>query len=189
MKLGALARAAVSRHNQHMLIDAAGTQAIPLGHRASQMDEGDVAADTKTTAPFEKWGAALDGGFQVLPDLLLRYQRDLKLSANDLVVVLNLTMAWWERDRPPFPRTTTLARRMSMSERTVQRSLNRLRKLRLLNKTILRDSSGERRQAFDLSPLATRLEQIALTDPQTERRRKLRTGEAGLQTQPLAQAQ
>ncbi len=84
------------------------------------------------TAPMKKWGVALDGGFQILPDLLLRCQRELDLTTNDVVVLLNLTMAWWERDRLPFPRTATIARRMDISERTVQRSINRLRKLRLL---------------------------------------------------------
>ena len=45
------------------------------------------------TAPMAKWGLALDGG-QVLPDLLLKHQRDLKLTTTDMVVLLNLTMAW-----------------------------------------------------------------------------------------------
>lgn len=141
------------------------------------------------SAPMEKWGTALDGGFQVLPDLLLRYQRDLSLTATDVVVLLNLTMAWWERDRLPFPRTATIARRMDTSERTVQRSIDHLRKLRLLYKTSRRDAAGEIRPAFDLTPLAAKLEEIALTDPVAERRRVLRTGEAGIHTQPLAQAQ
>ena len=130
------------------------------------------------TAPMAKWGIALDGGFQVLPDLLLRHQRELKLTASDVVVLLHLTMAWWERDRPPFPRTTTIARRMDTSERTVQRSIERLRKARLLFKTTVKDATGDNRPAFDLSPLAAKLNEIAMWDPLAERRRALRAEQA-----------
>ena len=150
---------------------------------------GALGTAAELTAPMKKWGVALDGGFQILPDLLLRYQRDLHLTANDVVVLLNLMMAWWERDRLPFPRTATVARRMDTSERTVQRSIDRLRKLRLLYKATRRDAAGETRPAFDLSPLAAKLQEIAQTDPLSERRRALRAGEAGAQTQPPAQAQ
>ena len=151
--------------------------------------DGAQGAAAELTAPMKKWGVALDGGFQILPDLLLRCQRELDLTTNDVVVLLNLTMAWWERDRLPFPRTATIARRMDTSERTVQRSIDRLRKLRLLYKTTRRDAAGETRPAFDLSPLAAKLQEIAQTDPLSERRRALRAGEAGAQTQPPAQAQ
>ena len=150
---------------------------------------GDETAANAVTLPMQKWGSALDGGFQLVPDLLLRHQRELKLTSSDLVVLLHLTMAWWERDRHPYPRTSTIARRMNTSERTVQRSIERLRKSKLLHKTTAKLADPEKRPAFDLSPLAERLQNIARTDPIAERRLKLRTGEAGLQAQPPAQAQ
>jgi hypothetical protein len=78
---------------------------------------------------------------------------------------------------------------MNASERTVQRSIERLRKSRLLYKTTSKQDDTERRPAFDLSPLAERLQQIARTDPIAVRRLVLRTGEAGLQIQPPAKAQ
>lgn len=159
----------------------------PTANRSLPQEIADDAAFDDVlglTAPTEKWGKALDGGFQVLPDLVLRYQSDLKLTPTDLAVLLNLMMAWWSKERPPYPRPTAIARRMGVTERTVQRSLERLRKLRLLYKTKVKD-----RVAYDLSPLAKRLIDIASTDPLTLRRRELRTGEAGVHTQPLAQAQ
>jgi hypothetical protein len=152
----------------------------------------EVGGDLRTAAlvgPIGKWGEALDGGFQLLPDLLLRSQWALQLTTIDLVVLLHLTMAWWEKDRPPFPRTTTIARRMGTSDRTVQRSLERLRKGKLINRIVVTDSNGTSRLGFDLSPLAARLQEIARADPLSERRRALRSGEAGVHTQPPAQAQ
>lgn len=145
--------------------------------------------DALLTAPMQKWGEALDGGFQVLPDLLLRCQRELKLSSNDVVVLLHLTMAWWDRGRHPFPRSTTIAKRMDVTDRTVQRSLERLRKYRLIYKKTRKVESGETRTAYDLTPLAERLIDISRTDPLSERRREIRAGEAGVHTQPPVRAQ
>jgi hypothetical protein len=136
-----------------------------------------------------KWGKSLDGGFQIVPDLLLRHQGSLNLTTNDVVVLLHLTMAWWEAERPPFPRAHTIARRMGASERTVQRSLSRLQNLKLFNKTKVKGREHEWRQGFDLTPLTAKLTEIAETDFFAERRRLLRTEAAGVQTQSLAQAQ
>jgi hypothetical protein len=43
----------------------------------------------------DKWQEAAKAGFQLLPDLLLRHQADLGLTATDLVVLINLTMHWF----------------------------------------------------------------------------------------------
>lgn len=150
--------------------------------------DADPVADQGRTAA-AKWGSALDGGFQIIPDLILRHQLSLKLTANDLIVLLHLTMAWWEADRPPYPRASTIARRMGTSERTVQRSISSLGKKHLFRKLKVRDGKGEWRQAFDLTPLANRLKEIAATDLITERRRMLKVGAVGVQTQSPAQAQ
>jgi len=154
----------------------------------SDLHEADLATVDAPSPVTQKWGKALDGGFQILPDLILRHQRELKLSSNDIVVLLHLLMAWWRKERAPFPRTSTIARRMDTSERTVQRALDRLRKNKLLVKLPKKASDADARQAYDLTPLATRLEQIAETDPIAERRRSLRAGGAGVHTQPPAQA-
>ena len=44
-------------------------------------------------------------------------------------------MHWWYRDQMPFPRPTTIARRMGVTVRTVQRALLGLQALGLLTKT------------------------------------------------------
>lgn len=74
----------------------------------------------------EKWGEALDDGFVVIPAALLRYQTKLQISDGELVVLMNLIMAWWRVSERPFPRTSTLAKRMGVSARTVQRHIERL---------------------------------------------------------------
>lgn len=120
-----------------------------------------IEADPKTVSR-KKWGDAIDAGFQLLPDMLIKHQRTLGLKANDLVVVINLTMLWWYADSPPFPTTVTIGRRMGASPRTVQRSLQRIEKLGLIKK--IKKPRGER-SIFDLTPLASRLAEIAKGDP------------------------
>ena len=113
----------------------------------------------------DKWKEAAEAGFQLLPDLLLKHQADLELSATDLVVLINITMHWWYLDRRPFPRNTTIAKRMGTSSRTVQRSLTVLRDKGLLRKTVERFADGTERQVCDLTGLQQQLANLARADP------------------------
>ena len=82
----------------------------------------------------ERWGSAVDAGFVAVPNALVRAQDKLGLSPTDLVVLLNILMHWWHRDRRPTPRSTAIAKRSGIGHRTVQRSLRRLEKLGLLQR-------------------------------------------------------
>ncbi len=126
------------------------------------------------TAVIEKWGAALDPGFQVIPDVLLRYQRRLGLGATEVVVLLNITMSWWQRDRMPFPSLATIANRMDVAPRTVQRSVKRLEGLGLLRRVSSGANGITGRRAFDLEPLSEALGQLAAYDKEIRPRRRMR---------------
>lgn len=119
---------------------------------------------TDGTRADEKWGAAINPGFQILPDALVRGQHLLKLSPTDLNVILNLNQAWWYSDRLPFIRPHTIAKRMNVSERTVQRSLSRMRQRGLLS--LVRDTrpDGSVLYKHDLSGLQNKVEQLARRD-------------------------
>lgn len=91
----------------------------------------------------ERWGEALNAGFVVIPVALLRHQQELGLDAGDVVVLLNILGAWWYRDRLPFPSTSTIATRMGVTMRTVQRHLTRLEELGLIKR--LRNQIGRGR--------------------------------------------
>ena len=124
----------------------------PLGHGVS------LAAGPA----FSKWGEAARAGFQILPDVLFKNQHALGLSAVDLIVLANLTLHWWYPDQKPFPRSATIARRMGVDVRTVQRSLTRLAKLGL---AVREKASGDgRSDRFDLSGLVAKLGDLAVSD-------------------------
>lgn len=118
------------------------------------------------SAPHRKWGIALNAGFQLLPDLVLKHQRRLGLGANDLVVLINLMMSWWYPERLPYPRPTTIAKRMGVGVRSVQRSLERLQQMGLIERVALPPSADmPTTAAYDLSGLVSRLQKLAIDNP------------------------
>ena len=112
----------------------------------------------------DKWGDALGAGFQILPDALIRGQHLLKLTATDLVVIANLNQAWWFADRRPYLTPRAIAKRMGVSERSVQRSLSRLRKRGFLQRLREKQGDGTVRYTHDLSGLREALEPLARRD-------------------------
>jgi predicted transcriptional regulator len=117
-----------------------------------------------TTKAEAKWGDALRAGFQVLPDALVRGQRLLGLSPTDVVVIANINQAWWFEDRLPYLQPQTIAKRMGVSERSVQRSLHRLRTKGYLKQVRIEQSDGAVRYLHDLAGLRGHLEQLARRD-------------------------
>lgn len=116
-----------------------------------------------------RWGEANDAGFTPVPNELLRAQAKLGLSATELVVVLNLMLHWWHRDRLPYPRTSAIAKRTGLSARTVQRCLRELEKKGLVarhrGRTKLKGTRYEKQRAhYDLSGLRERLATLARGD-------------------------
>lgn len=127
----------------------------------------EIELDEEKSSPSEpeaKWGDAIKAGFQVLPDALIRGQHLLKLNAMDVVVIANLNQAWWYKDRRPYLQPHTIAKRMGVSERSVQRSLSRLRNKGFLRQVRKRQDDGTIRYYHDLSGLREVLEQLARRD-------------------------
>ena len=135
---------------------------------------------------YAKYGEAAVAGFQAVPDLLLKHQDTLGLSPTNLVVLLNVLMHWWYPDQKPFPRSTTIARRMGLSPRAVQRSLQKLQRLGLLT----REPSEDGPTYFDPEPLVTKLVELAKDDidylvrRRGRQRRELRNREGELGSKP-----
>lgn len=95
-----------------------------------------------SATPTAKWGKVADNGFTVLPLDLFKAQRFLGLTATEMLVLLNILTYWWRSERKPFPRTSTLAERMRLDIRTIQRAQNTFIQKGLLKKIRQKDDMG-----------------------------------------------
>lgn len=127
-------------------------------------DGEQVSPPVKATqkASVEKWGKdVMDLGFCVVPSLLMRAQRRLNLSPTQLAVLLQLCDFWWDKERKPFPSKETLAQRLSLSERQVQRYIAELENEGLVRRIERRASNGGKlSNTYDLSGLVNRLQNL-----------------------------
>jgi predicted transcriptional regulator len=111
----------------------------------------------------KKWGKqVIKVGFNIVPSLLFRAQKRLGLTSQQLVVLLHLTDFWWEYGRSPWPSVNTLAERMGLKRRQVQRIMTELEKAGLVER-IGRTAKhkGKLSNAYDLSGLVSRLKELA----------------------------
>jgi DNA-binding MarR family transcriptional regulator len=140
-------------------------QAIPELPDALDYEQGRVSA---------RLGVVAAAGYQPLPDVLLFHQSELGLTSEELNVTLHILAHWYAPDRLPFPSAKTIARRMGVGERTIERYLTSLRKKGFLVK-YRHPKGARRRKGHDLSPLIERLKPLALQRLE-ERRQRLREG-------------
>jgi DNA-binding MarR family transcriptional regulator len=70
-----------------------------------------------------------------------------------MLVLINLLAHWWEPKTPVFPRSTTIATRMGVDLRTVQRATQKMEKAGLIERA--KQADGKRVFSFDV--LAKRL--------------------------------
>ncbi|NTY87437.1 helix-turn-helix domain-containing protein [Serratia fonticola] len=111
----------------------------------------------------EKWGKeVMKAGFCLIPSLLLRCQQRLGLNPTQLTVLLQLADFWWEASRKPYPSKQTLADRLGLSTRQVQRYMAELEKAGLLTRIVRSaDDNGKLSNEYDLSGLVNKLKALA----------------------------
>jgi hypothetical protein len=109
-----------------------------------------------------KWGRALDAGFQIIPNVLIRAQTKLDLDPLDLAILLNIGLHWWTPHDLPYPRTSVIANRVGVSMRTVERRLEKMQASGLIVRhPPEKTKDGLSVRWFDLRGLVERLEAFA----------------------------
>lgn len=110
-----------------------------------------------------KWGAdVMREGFTILPAILLRGQQRLGLNPTQTMVLIHLTDYWWQKDKNPYPAMKTIAERMGISRRQLQRYMDDLEQAGLLHRIERRaQHRGKLSNEFDLSGLVSRLKELA----------------------------
>lgn len=123
----------------------------------------------------DKWGSRVaERGFAQIPTYLIQINQFLgedHLSPIELLVLLQLVATWWKKDELPFPSVSTLAARVGVSSRQVQRALNRLEELKLVERVNRRTRGIISSNAYDLTPLVSFLDDLAQVFPNAYPRR------------------
>src|SRR5262249_29222078 len=107
----------------------------------------------------DKWSSQVIAlGYTPLPSLLLKAQAKLKLKPPALNVLLQIIEHWWDADRDPFPSKETIARRMRLNPRQIQRILTQLEKGGFIKRNP-RFSKGQRQltNAYSLDGIVEKL--------------------------------
>lgn len=153
-----------------------------MGH--SSLPEESIANESKAR---RKFGSALDLGFQMLPDVLVKNQARLALDPQDLVIIINLLMHWWDADELPFPRLSLIADRMGVSPRTIERRIKALEAQGLIRRLpAKRNSKDLVVREFDMSGLIKVLERLVEADPAIDFRRAAAQEKGRAKSSPFA---
>jgi len=130
-----------------------------------------ATAATSSNATNLKWGESVTKlGFQIVPDVLLKYQAVLgrnengaseSVSSPELVVLLNVLMHWWTKDTIPFPSAQAIAERIGIDRRSVDRAVDGL-----VRKGILKKLKERSIVMYDPLPLVERLQQLTQAEEQ-----------------------
>jgi predicted transcriptional regulator len=130
----------------------------------------------RDTDAFDRWGRAMAGGYQVVPNQLFRLQNTLGLSSIQVVILLNLSMHWWRKKDLPFITPYHIAKRMGVSRRTIERQLRQLCDIGLVQKRRLDEVeaiNGNPRVGYDLSGLISVLEEMPVETKSRKLARRL----------------
>ena len=124
-----------------------------------------------------RWGKSLiDAGWVGFPSVFLQRQQALGLDPFDVNILLQLADHWWERDNLPFPSKKTLADRIGVKPRTIQRHVARMETAGFIKRIERRHRNGgnkTNRYSFDgLIKEAERFAQEALKEREKRRSEK-----------------
>jgi hypothetical protein len=108
------------------------------------------------------WGrAVMARGFLIIPALLLRAQARLGLDGRQLAILLHLAVHWWKAGERPYPAKKTIAERMRLSTRQVQRAIAAMEKHGLVRRIPRRSvQGGGMTNFYDLSGLVAKLQAL-----------------------------
>jgi DNA-binding transcriptional regulator YhcF (GntR family) len=98
---------------------------------------------------------SLSLGWTGIPTTLFFLQSDKKISSTAFNVLLNLILHWWDVNEWPHPSMESLAARIGVTTRTIQRALNELEKAQLIDKkpTLKSNPKYKGRNIYDLTKL------------------------------------
>ncbi len=135
--------------------DPAPDNILPL-HGQSDKGQEDQTAFTR------RWGKKVaDHGYTMVPTALFRMQARLGLNPSQFLVLLQLLSHWFKDDSLPWPSKDTIATRLRIRPRQLQRILTDLEDADIIKRRArYRASGGQTSNAYDLSGLVRKLKTL-----------------------------
>jgi len=111
----------------------------------------------------KKWGKEVTKqGFCMVPSILFQAQQRIGLNPTQLTILMHLIDFWWTQDKKPFPSKKTIADRLNISPRQVQRHIADMEKAGLLKRAQrYHPNGGKATNEYDLSGLVKKMRNIA----------------------------
>ena len=93
------------------------------------------SAEAEAKQSEKKFGrAVMSHGAYILPAMMLRAQARLLVNSTEMIVLLQLLDFWWAEDSTAYPSMTTISKRIALTTKQVQRTVNSLVKKGLITK-------------------------------------------------------
>lgn len=111
-----------------------------------------------------RWGFSIlqQGGWTTIPNALLHNQKELELSNSEFIVLIHIISFIHHGETPAFPSIATLSERVNQHSRTVQRTITKLLKKKLLSRKIRSKSQNDKglSNLYSIEPLVAKLANI-----------------------------
>ena len=135
----------------------------------------DKKTEKKGEAIVQKWGEpSLGMGWTAIPTTLIFLQNQLGITPLGMNILLNLVAHWWDVNEKPYPAQESLATRIGVSKRSIQREMGTLIERGLLSKkqSATHHPKYHGRNSYDLSPLVKKLEEFSPSLVKTMKKKK-----------------
>ncbi len=139
--------------------------------------------ETKKPSSNERiWGKAVYGnGYGAIPSILIQGQRGLRITPMQMNILIQLLGYWHEPTRKPFPSKKDLAKRMGVTDKTIQTNIRELEQAGYVMREQRKTSAGDwNTNIYHLDGLVAKIKAL---DPEFAAEKKQREeGKAALQT-------
>lgn len=90
------------------------------------------------------WGKAVySHGYAGIPSILIQAQRRLGINSMQMNIIIQLLDYWHEPSRKPFPAKKELAKRMDVTEKTIQNNIRALEKAGYIQREMRKTAAGD----------------------------------------------
>lgn len=117
--------------------------------------------DTRKASEKKFGKPVMDVGFCITPSLLMKAQARIGLNPVQFNIVMQLLDQWWAAERLPWPSKATLAGRLGMSTRQIQRQIAEMEGAGLIQRIgRTKPGKGKTSNEYDLSGLIKKMKEL-----------------------------